>query len=124
MASERENTSPPTGSSTTSALTCSSNPSYGSASSAPSSTQSARFSSDEAVATTRAPRCFATWIAAEPTPPAPACTSTVAPSATRTCCVSGIHAVRNVRRNDAPSSNDAPSGSGTSSDSSTTTASA
>jgi hypothetical protein len=83
-----------------------------------------RFDSELAVATTRAPKCFATWIVAEPTPPAPACTSTVDSAPMRTWRVNGIHAVRKVSRNDAPSSNDAPSGKSTSSDSSTATHSA
>ncbi len=63
-----------------------------------------------AVATTRAPRCRAIWIAAHPTPPEPACTSTVCPGSSRTWRVSGIQTVRYVSRKEAPSANDASSG--------------
>ena len=55
------------------------------ASSAPCSSANARFSSEPAVATTRAPRWRASWIAAQPTPPAPAWTSTVDPGTIRAC---------------------------------------
>src|SRR3954453_12681738 len=66
-----------------------------------------RFSSELAVAYTNAPRCFASWIAAEPTPPDPACTKTLSP---RTIETSGMYAVRYVVRNAAPDANDAAAG--------------
>jgi hypothetical protein len=52
------------------------------ASSAPSSSASARFSSVDAVAITRpAPSGLPSWTASEPTPPAAACTTTLSPAA-------------------------------------------
>jgi hypothetical protein len=82
------------------------------------------FSGEPTTPTTEPPRPRATWIAAVPTPPAAAVTSTRLPGSTRTCRVSGMKAVRNVRRNDAPSANVACSGSGTTCARSTATSSA
>ena len=48
--------------------------------SAPSSLQSAHFSSVEAAAITLAPAALAIWMAAVPTPPAAPSTSTVSPA--------------------------------------------
>ena len=48
--------------------------------SSPSGFSRSSFSSLEAVEITVAPACFASWIAAIPTPPAPAWMSTVCPS--------------------------------------------
>ena len=52
---------------------------------------------------TFAPAKAPTWIAAVPTPPAAAVTSTFESRWIRACRISGIHAVRYVVRNAAPS---------------------
>ena len=61
------------------------------------------FSSEPAAAVTFAPRRRATWIAAVPTPPAAAVTSTFESRWMRAWRIIGIHAVRYVVRNAAPS---------------------
>ena len=59
-----------------------------------------------AVAMTRAPSSRATWIAACPTPLAPASTSTVSPGRTFARVTSMCQAVRNVSGNAAASTNE------------------
>ena len=59
---------------------------------APSSWQHAVLRSPPATAITRAPACTPSWIAAEPAPPAPACTSMVSPACSRARSCTASHA--------------------------------
>ena len=70
---------------------------------APRSRASWSFSSEPAAAVTFAPANAPTWIAAVPTPPAAAVTSTFESGWIRASRISGIQAVRYVVRNAAPS---------------------
>ena len=70
---------------------------------APSLRASSSFSSEPAAAVTVAPQNAATWIAAVPTPPAAAVTSTFVSGWIRAWRVIGIQAVRYVVRKAAPS---------------------
>src|SRR6266852_699134 len=80
------------------------------AASAPSSSARFRFASERLVTSTRAPRCFAIWMAATATPAPAPITSTVSPARNCARVVSIRHAVRNVSGKAAASSQLSPAG--------------
>ena len=84
------------------------------AASAPMAMASARFSSLEATAITRAPSDRATSIAASPTPPPAPVTSTTSPGRTTVRCFNANHAVPYTCMNEAPRLKSRPGGSRTS----------